>query len=84
MRRIISVLAVMALMAAMVVASALPALALGPGGAVPPGAVLADVFADPHNPVIDVEDGCATLIAPPGSGTGHNSDYPDNCSRESL
>lgn len=81
MKRIIMLLTVAVLMAAMMAASALPALAVGPpGGAVPPGAVLADVIADPHNPAIDVEDGCATLTAPPGSGKGHKSDYPDNCS----
>ncbi len=81
MKRIVLWVTMAAVMAAMVAASALPALAVGPpGGAVPPGAVLADVIADEHNPAIDVEDGCATLTAPPGSGTGHKSDYPDNCS----
>ena len=82
MRRILLVLGVSLVMAAMLIASALPALAQDPP-TIPPGAVLADLLADPHNPALDVNlaKPCVTLDAPSfNNQVGHHSDYPDDCS----
>ncbi len=88
MKHILMVLAVALVMAAMLGASALPALAQGPPTlpALPGQAVenvvnaaarnpAIDVFIDPTNPL----NSCATLTAPPGSGTGHQSEFPNGC-----
>jgi hypothetical protein len=78
-KRILLILTVAVVMAAIMMASALPALAQGPP-TIPPGALVAAVIADPHNPAIDVDEAnqCVTLDTPGPEGTGHHSGFPDD------
>jgi hypothetical protein len=87
-KRILRVLGVALIMAMMMGASALPALAQGPPTlpALPGQAVGNVLNAAAKNPAIDVflnptnpDNSCATLTAPPGSGTGHQSEFPNGC-----
>jgi hypothetical protein len=77
------ILKVALVVAAMMVASALPALAQGPP-TIPPGAAYAVPNVIAHNQAISIVsedplDPCVVLDTPGPTGTGHLSDFPDNC-----
>ena len=82
-KRILSTLKVALFVAAMMMSSALPALAQGPP-TIPPGAAYAVPNVIEHNQAIhivspDPQDPCVVLDTPGPTGTGHLSDFPDNC-----
>ena len=83
MKHTLLILKVALVVAAMMMASALPALAQGPP-TIPPGAAHAVPNVIEHNQAIhivsqDPQEPCVVLDTPGPTGTGHLSDFPDNC-----